>query len=261
MLFNVHESTDTSTVMTLGDHNHSSESEFENVGGLSSGDGDLDNIVNLDIRVRVSDGASIVCDGARDLVGTNVNLVDSAKLVRCFLTADAVQDVSSLDVVKETVTVVGLGHLDDVHESGREVSVSADLSVNLDATFHANLLALLSGQSILKTFTEDNTKRQALTKLVRSLGRSGGPDTAHLADVPVLRSMEALQMLFRSASPVLENNKDDRVRCLFYIFILTRVPIHIKSRSLLQSFLRRRISRSQSALSTTLNSRSMIYKV
>jgi len=200
VLFNVHKSTDTSAVMTLGDHNHRSKSEFENVGRLSGGDGDLDNIVDLDVGIRVSEGASVVCDSARDLVGANVNLVDSAKLVLGFLSVEADQDVSSLDVVKETVTVVGLRHLNDVHESSREVGVSADLSVNLDATFHTDLLALLSGQGILKAFTEDNTKRQALTKLVRSLGRSGSPDTAHLADVPVLRRMEALQMLFRSAS-------------------------------------------------------------
>jgi len=202
VLFNVHKSTDTSAVMTLGDHNHGSKSEFENVGRLSCGDGDLDNIVDLDVGIRVSKGASVVCDSARNLVRANVNLVDSAKLVLGFLSVEADQDVSSLDVVKETVTVVGLGHLNDVHESSREAGVGADLSVNLDATFHADLLALLSGQGILKAFTEDNTKGQALTKLVRSLGRSGSPDTAHLSDVPVLRRMEALQMLFGSASPV-----------------------------------------------------------
>ena len=143
-------------------------------------------------------------DGAWNLVSTNKDLVDSAKLVLGFLSVEAAQDISSLDVVKETVTIVRLRHFNDVHESGREVGISADLSVDLDATFHADLLALLSGQGILKTFTEDNTKWQALTELVRSLGGSGSPDTAHLADVPVPRRMKALQMLFRSTSPEFE---------------------------------------------------------
>jgi len=200
VLFNVHKLSNTSAVMTLGDHNHGSESELENVRGLSGFNGKLDSVVDLDVRVGVSEGASIVRDGARNLVGTNIDLVDSAKLVLGFLSGEAAQDVSSLDVVKETVTVVGLGHLNDVHESSGEVGVGADLSVNLDATFHADLLALLSSQGILKTFAEDNAKGQALTELVRSGGGSGSPDTAHFANVPVLRRMEALQMLFRSTS-------------------------------------------------------------
>jgi len=186
--------------MTLRDHNHSSESEFENVRSLSGGDGNLDNIVDLDVGVRVSEGASVMRDCAWDFVGTDVDLVDSAKLVLCFLSVESDQDISSLDVVKETETIVGLGHLNNIHETGRVVGVGANLSVDLDATFHTDLLAFLSGQSILKTFTENNADWQALTKLVRSLGGSGGPDSSHFANVPVLRRMEALQMLLRSSS-------------------------------------------------------------
>jgi len=186
--------------MTLGDHNHGSKAEFVDVRALSSGDGDLDGVVDLNIRVRVTEGASVVCDSARDLVGSNVNLVDSAKLVLSFFAVEANQDVSSLDVVHKSETIVRLRHLDDVHETSRVVGVGADLSVNLDATFHADLLAFLSGQGVLKTFTENNGNGQALTKLVRSLGGARGPDSPHLADVPMLRGMEALQVLLRSTS-------------------------------------------------------------
>lgn len=201
VLFDVHKSSDTSTVMTLGDHNHSSQAEFVDVRGLSGGDGDLDGVVDLNIGVGVTEGASVMCDSARDLVGSNVNLVDSAKLELGFFAVKANQNVSSLDVVHKSETIVGLRHLDDIHETSRVVGIGADLSVNLDATFHADLLAFLSGQSILKTFTENNGNGQALTKLVRSLGGSRSPDSPHLADVPMLRSMEALQVLFRSTSP------------------------------------------------------------
>ena len=92
---------------------------LENIRGLSGFNGKLDSVVDLDVRVGVSEGASIVRDGARNLVSTNIDLVDSAKLVLGFLSGEAAQDVSSLDVVKETVTVVGLGHLDDVHAGGQ----------------------------------------------------------------------------------------------------------------------------------------------
>mmetsp|Transcript_5813 Transcript_5813/g.16580 ORF Transcript_5813/g.16580 Transcript_5813/m.16580 type:complete len:214 (-) Transcript_5813:25-666(-) len=186
--------------MSLGDHNHGSQAEFENVRALSGLDRNLDGVVDLQVGVGVSKGSSVVCDGAGDLVGTNVDLVDSAELVLSLLAVESDQDVSSLDVVQETEAIVRLGHLDDIHESGGKLGVGADLSVDLDATFHADLLAFLSGQRILEAFAKNNGKGQALTELVGSLGGSGGPDTSHLADVPVLGSMEALQMLLGSTS-------------------------------------------------------------
>ena len=82
--------------------------------------------------------------------------------------------------------------------------IRADLSVDLDATFHTDLHAFLVGQGILESVTEDNRDGQALTELVGSLRRAGGPDTPHLSEVPMGRRIEALQMLFRSTSPVRE---------------------------------------------------------
>jgi len=69
--------------MTLGDHDHGSKSEFVNIGCLSCLDRNLNNIVDLCVGIRVSESASVVRDSAWNFVGTNVDLVDSAKLVIC----------------------------------------------------------------------------------------------------------------------------------------------------------------------------------
>ena len=145
----MHERTNSSAVVSLSDHDHGAQLELEDVSSLSGGNVDLDSVVDLDIRVRVSKGPSVVGDCARNLVGTNKDLVDSAKLVLSFFSVDAVQDVTSLGVVHQSESIVGLFQLNDIHETSRVVLVSANLSVNLDATFHADLLALLSGKGVL----------------------------------------------------------------------------------------------------------------
>jgi len=200
VLLDVHKSSHSASVVTLGDEDHGTQVKLQDIGHLSGSDIDLDRVVNLGIRVGVSEGPSVVCDGAGDLVGSNVHLGDSAKLVLSLFSVNSVHDVTSLDVEQKAETVVRLLQFDDIHETGREVLVGADLSVNLDTTLHADLLALLAGQSILQAFAKDDGQGQTLTQLVGSLGGAGSPDSSHFADVPMVRSMEALQMLFRSAS-------------------------------------------------------------
>mmetsp|Transcript_10658 Transcript_10658/g.17650 ORF Transcript_10658/g.17650 Transcript_10658/m.17650 type:complete len:201 (+) Transcript_10658:305-907(+) len=200
----MHKLSNTTGVTTLGEHNHGTEFELVDVGHLSGSDIDLDSVVDLDIRVWVSQSASIVSDGNRNLVGRDVNLVDAAELVGGLITLDSVKDETSLGVEKKTETVSGLLELNHVHETRWEVVVGSDLSVDLDTTFHANLHALLVGEGILEAVTEDNRDREALTQLVRSSGRSRGPDSTHFAEVPMLRSMETLQMFLWSASPVVQ---------------------------------------------------------
>jgi hypothetical protein len=204
VLLNVHKTSHSSSIVTLGDENHGTQVELDDVRHLSGSDIDLDRVVDLGIRVGVSEGPSVVGDGTGDLVGTNVDLGDSAKLVLSLFSVNSVHDVTSLGIEQQTEAIVCLLQFNNIHETGREVLVSADLSVNLDTTFHADLLALLACQSILQAFTKDDGQGQALTQLVGSLGRARGPNTPHFSDVPVGRSMEALQMFFRSASPAEE---------------------------------------------------------
>jgi hypothetical protein len=198
--------------MTLGDHDHGTQVEFEDIGHLSGLNRNLDSVVDLDIGVRVSESPSVVSDSARDLVGANIDLVDSTELGFGFFSVNSVQDIASLDVIHKTEAIVRLLQFYDIHETGGVVVVSADLSIHLDATFHADLLALLVGQGVLQAFAEDDSDRQAFTELVGTSGRTAGPDTGHLCEVPVARRMKALQVFFRSTSPVRE--KEERMRCI-----------------------------------------------
>lgn len=207
VLLNVHESTNSSTVITLSGHDHGTQVEFENIGHFSGRNGDLDGIVDLDIRVGVSDSPSVVGDNAGDLVGTNEDFVDPTELELSFFSVNSVQYVTSLNVVHQTEAVVCLLQFYNIHETGREAVVGADLSVNLDATFHANLHGFFVGQRVLKALTKDDTDGQAFTELVGASGRTAGPDTSHLSEVPVPRGIEPLHMLFRSASPVQEKRE------------------------------------------------------
>jgi len=204
MPLNVHQLSYTPSVTSLGKHNHASVLELENIGHFSGGDVNLDGVVNLNIRVGVTDGASVVCDSNRNFIGGDEDLVDTTKFVCGFLgILQAVQDETSLGIVQETESVIAFVHFDDVHESSGEIVIGADFAVNLDTTFHADLHALLVGQGVLKTFTENDTKGKALTLFVRTSGGFGGPNSNHFAQVPVLRGIETFQVLLWSAYPIL----------------------------------------------------------
>ena len=208
VFLNVHELSHTSSVTSLGDHDHGTEFELDNVRHLTSGDINLDGVIDLDIRVGVSQSASIVSDSNWDLVSGDINLGNAAELIDRFGFFDSVKDITSLCVEKETKAVARLVEFDDIHETSWVVLVSSDFSIHLDATFHANLHALLVGKCILQTITKDNGDREAFTQLVRTRGGSRSPDSAHFPEVPVLWSMEALQVLLWSASPVMEKEQD-----------------------------------------------------
>ena len=213
VFLHVHELPNTSSVTSLGDHNHGTEFELDDVRHLTCGDINLDSVVYLDVRVWVSQSASIVCDSNWDLVGRDVDLGDTAELVTRFVFLDSVKDVASLGIEKETETVTRLVEFNNIHETRWVVLVGSDLTIHLDATFHANLHALLVGKGVLQTITEDDGHRKAFTQLVRTRGGSRGPDSAHFSEVPVLRCMEALQVLLWSASPVRSKSSIELVTC------------------------------------------------
>ena len=149
VLLKVDELSNTPGVVSLGDHNHGTHLELVDIRHLSGGDGDLDGVVHLDIRVGVTKGASIVGNSDGDLLGGDVDLLDTAELVLGLFLLDTVEDEASLGVVEETETISRLLELNSVHESSGVVLVGTDLSVNLNTTLHADLLALLSGEGVL----------------------------------------------------------------------------------------------------------------
>lgn len=202
MLFNVDECSYAPTIVSFGDHDHSTQFELDNVGHFSSFNIDLDGVVDLDIWVGVADGASVVGDSDGDLSGSDVDLVDPAELVLGLLAVDSLKDETSLGVEQEAEAISALFQFDDVHKSSREVVIGADLSVDLDATFHADLHALSSGNGIIQAFTEDDANGQTFAHFVGTLGRSGGKNAPHLSEVPMIGRIKALKVLLWSARPV-----------------------------------------------------------
>jgi len=204
MLLNVNELSNTPSVVTLGDENHSSYLELEDVAHLSGSDIKLDGVVGLYVRVRETKGASIVGDRNRDLVSGDVGLGDLAKLVRSLLLGNTVKNVTSLNIEKKTEDISRLLELDDVHESSGEMLVGADLSVNLNASLETDLLALLSGEGVLEFVTEDDSEGEALALLVGTGSCLRCPDTSHLVKSPMLGCIDTLKVLLESVRPVLE---------------------------------------------------------
>ena len=199
VLLKVHKLSNAPGIVTTGDHDHGSHLELVDVGHLASGDVDLDSVIDLGIGVRVTEGTSIMGDGNRDLLGGDVNLLDTAELELGLILLDTVEDKTSLGVVKETETITRLLKLDNVHETSGVVEVGTDLAVDLDTTFQADLLAFLSGQGVLETLTKDDGNGEALALLVGTGGGLGSPDSAHLSEVPVTGRIEALEVLLGSA--------------------------------------------------------------
>jgi hypothetical protein len=125
--------------------------------------------------------------------------LNAAKLVLRLVLLDAVEHKASLGIVEETEEIPTLLEGDNIHKTGGVVMISANLSVNLDTTLHADLLAFLSGQSVLETLSEDDGNRETLTLLMGSLAGLWGPHTTHFAEIPVAGRIEALEMFLRSA--------------------------------------------------------------
>ena len=128
----------------------------------------LDSVVLLDFWVGETDGSSVVGDNVGDLVLSEGLSLDLAELEVGFLTFDADWLETSLDVVKDSEVLVGLGDLNDVLETEWELGVSSDLTVDLDQTFSlsADFDRFLAGESVFQSVLEENGQWDALTQLV-----------------------------------------------------------------------------------------------
>ena len=74
-----------------------------------------------------------------------------------------------------------------------------DVALSVTA-LHANHLHLVIGQSVLQTVADDQKKRETLSHLMRTTAGMRSPHTTHLVKHPVLRGIQTLQMLLRTAS-------------------------------------------------------------
>ena len=169
----VHDDSRASHVASAGDGDDVAGLELDKVNDLVLDEVDLDGVVDLDGRVGVADGASVVGDEVRDTLGAKLDLLDLAELVGRLLRGDAVDREAALNVVQEAEVLARLLDRDDVHEAGGEGLVGADLLVDLDQALLDNQGDLTGGEGVLEAVAEEDGEGQALAELVGSGRRAG----------------------------------------------------------------------------------------
>ena len=75
---NMLESTHASCIAPFREHNRGTKFKLDNIRHLASGNINLNNIIDLYIRVRVPEGASVMRDSSRDGLGSGVHLINAA---------------------------------------------------------------------------------------------------------------------------------------------------------------------------------------
>lgn len=126
--------TDSTDVISTGDHNLSADLEFERGGDFVGSEVKLDGVVDLDKRVGESEGSSVVGDNIGDSLGAHSSAFNSAELEFGFTGGDLGKSESSLAVVEESIVGFSLEEGDNVHESDGEFVILSDLSVDGDVT-------------------------------------------------------------------------------------------------------------------------------
>jgi len=201
VLLAVNDDTDTTSVTSTGDHDLDTVVELDVVNNLAGLDVNLDGIKSVDVGVGVSDRASVVCDDDWHILEGGALALDLAQLELGLLSAQGNKLEASLNVVQETVVLVGLGNGQDIHETSRVREVGADLSVNKNLALAEDPLGLGVGEGILQAVADEDDQRQTLAELVGSSGWAGGKAASHLAEHPVRGCCQALQVLAGSTRP------------------------------------------------------------
>lgn len=190
---------DATDVSAAGDLDQVAHLEGDSLDDLAGLEVDLDGVVRLDVGVGVSDGSAVVGGEVRDVLLADDGGADAAQLELGFLGGDSVDDVAALGVVQEAEVLVGLLDRDDVHVASRVARVAADLAVDLDELLQDDEGHLAAGERVFEAVAEQDHHGEALTELVGSVARTRGKDTAHLAEHPVLRRVNTLQVLDKTS--------------------------------------------------------------
>ena len=198
----VQQGSNTSSIASLGHHDHDAELELDVLGDFTGSDVHLDGVMGIDVWVRIADVPGIVGDEVGDVLLGLCDRTDTAEFVLLLSVLQAVEDEASLGIVKEAELVVGCLELKDVHEAAWEVWVSAHTAINLDMAFHADHGGLLSSEGILEAVAQAQDNGKALAQLVGARRRAGCPHAAHFVKHPVLGGVEPLQMLLGSSGHV-----------------------------------------------------------
>jgi len=115
----VNDHTGSTHVTTTSDHANVSNLELDGVDNLVLGEVELDGVVDLDGRVRVSDGSAVVGDDVWDTLGTELVTTDLAELEGSLLGGNSVDGESTLDIVEESEVLARSLNGDDVWNISR----------------------------------------------------------------------------------------------------------------------------------------------
>lgn len=106
-----------------------------------------------------------------------LDALDLAELVLCLLSGDAVDGETALGVVDQAEVLASLLDGDDVHKTGGEGSVGADLAIDLDEALLDDGLDLVTVKRILEAIAEEDDQGQRVAGLVRTSGGLGSVGT------------------------------------------------------------------------------------
>lgn len=200
MAFTVSDNTNATHAVTTGDDGDVSSLELGESVDLAGLQVQANSVVDLDEGIGEADGATVVGNNEGDGLGTNLHLLDLAELVLGLLLADAVDDKATLGVVEDTEVLTSSLELNNVHNTGGVVGVSADLVVNLDVALHNNAGDLALGKGVLQAVADEDNEGKALTQLVGSSRGTRGKSARQLVQHPGLGRGQTLQMLAGSTS-------------------------------------------------------------
>jgi hypothetical protein len=164
----VSDMTNTTHVTTTSAHNESSVIKLEELGHAARLKVNLDGVVNLDVWVRVANGATIVGDNVWNTLLANLSLLDFAELELSLVVIDLVDGIATLNIEEKTEVLLGLWDGDDIHETSWKADISTDLTVNENVAFLKDHLDLVVSESVFETVAEEDNQRETLTELVRT---------------------------------------------------------------------------------------------
>lgn len=180
----VNDHTRSTHVTTASNHDDVSGLELDVVNDLVLNEVELDSVVNLDSRVRVSDGSAIVGNDVGNALGTKLMLSDLEELESSLLGGDSVNSESALNVVEKTEVLARSLNGDDIHETSGEGLVSPDLAVDLDESLLNDSSDLTASKSVLQTVSKEDGEGKRLPELVGTRRRTGSVGAAQLVQHP-----------------------------------------------------------------------------
>jgi len=192
--------TDATDVLTADHLAKVTSVELDPVGDLAGVDVNFDGVADFAIWVGVTNGSTVMSNKEWNVAFSKLKTLHAAKLVAGLFVGDTVNNVTTFSIEDQTKVLVGLVNSNNVHETGWVFNVSSYFTVNFDHLALHNLLALLSGESVVQTITDEHGEWQALTKFVWASVRAEGKYTGGFWEHPMVWSCQGLEMFLWSAT-------------------------------------------------------------